>query len=142
VNSRYAYLLWFRDFAATSIVAKMNGEIVGFVSGYRRPDERRTLVVWQVAVAEGARGQGLAAAMVDSLFEGAPDADYLETTITPDNAGSGLSPSGTTQRCGATSCSGRTSSVQVTSPKSSSESVRSRNQTLKDDDDRFRRSGI
>lgn len=88
VNSRYAYLLWFRDFAATSIVAKMNGEIVGFVSGYRRPDERRTLVVWQVAVAEQARGQGLAAAMLDSLFEGVPDTDHLETTITPDNAGS------------------------------------------------------
>jgi L-2,4-diaminobutyric acid acetyltransferase len=88
VNSRYAYLLWFRDFAATSIVAKMNGAIVGFVSGYRRPDERRTLVVWQVAVAEQARGQGLAAAMIDALFEGVPDADHLETTITPDNAGS------------------------------------------------------
>jgi L-2,4-diaminobutyric acid acetyltransferase len=88
VNSRYAYLLWFRDFAATSIVAKMNGEIVGFVSGYRRPDERRTLVVWQVAVAEQARGQGLAAAMLDCLFEGVPDANHLETTITPDNAGS------------------------------------------------------
>ncbi|GAA3101954.1 hypothetical protein GCM10010464_76840 [Pseudonocardia yunnanensis] len=66
----------------------MNGKIVGFVSGYRRPDERRTLVVWQVAVAERARGQGLAAAMIDSLFDGVPDTDHLETTITPDNAGS------------------------------------------------------
>jgi L-2,4-diaminobutyric acid acetyltransferase len=88
VNSRYAYLLWFRDFAATSIVAKADGEVIGFVTGYRRPDEVHTLVVWQVAVAEEVRGCGLGAAMLDALFDAVPDVDHLEATITPDNSGS------------------------------------------------------
>ncbi|NMH82446.1 diaminobutyrate acetyltransferase [Pseudonocardia xinjiangensis] len=88
VNSRYAYLLWFRDFAATSIVAKAGDAVIGFVTGYRRPDELHTLVVWQVAVAEEARGCGLGAAMLDGLFGAVPDADHLEATITPDNSGS------------------------------------------------------
>lgn len=88
VNSRYAYLIWFRDFAATSVVARLDGAVVGFVTGYRRPDAPETLVVWQVAVDEAARGRGVAGAMLDTLFDGVPDVDHLETTITPDNDGS------------------------------------------------------
>jgi diaminobutyrate acetyltransferase len=88
VNSRYAYLIWFRDFAATSVVARMDGEVVGFVTGYRRPDEPNTLVVWQVAVGEAARGRGVAGSMLDTLFYGVSGVDHLETTITPDNAAS------------------------------------------------------
>jgi L-2,4-diaminobutyric acid acetyltransferase len=88
VNSRYAYLLWFRDFAATSVVARSGDGVVGFVTGYRRPDEPGTLVVWQVAVDEVVRGRGVAGAMLDTLFAGVPDVDHLETTITPDNEGS------------------------------------------------------
>jgi L-2,4-diaminobutyric acid acetyltransferase len=88
VNSRYAYLLWFRDFSATSVVARMDGAVVGFVTGYRRPDDPDALVVWQVAVDEAARGRGVAAGMLDALFDGVPDVQHLETTITPDNEGS------------------------------------------------------
>jgi L-2,4-diaminobutyric acid acetyltransferase len=88
VNSRYAYLLWFRDFAATSVVAKRDGEVVGFISGFRRQDEPTTLVVWQVAVDEAVRGQGVAGSMLHALFDGVPGVDHLETTITPDNRGS------------------------------------------------------
>ena len=88
VNSRYAYLLWFRDFASTSIVARVDGEIAGFVTAFRRPEEPRTLVVWQVAVAESARGCGVAGAMLDALFDAVPYVNHLETTITPDNGGS------------------------------------------------------
>src|SRR5690606_40282301 len=47
VNSRYAYLLWCRDFAATSVVARRDDDVVGFVTGFRRPDEPSTLVVWR-----------------------------------------------------------------------------------------------
>jgi L-2,4-diaminobutyric acid acetyltransferase len=88
VNSRYAYLLWFRDFAETSVVARCDGAVVGFVSGYRRPERPQTLLVWQVAVAEAARGRGVAAAMLDALHERVPDVDHVETSITPGNAGS------------------------------------------------------
>lgn len=88
VNSRYAYGLWFRDFAKTSVVARINGDVAGFVTGFRRPDEPSTLFVWQVAVAGSARGQGVAGSMLDSLFDGVEGVDHLETTITPDNDGS------------------------------------------------------
>lgn len=88
VNSRYAYLLWCRDFAGTSIVARSQGRVVGFVTGYRRPDEPGTLMVWQVAVDAAARGLGLAGRMLDALVDAVPDVDRLETTITPGNPGS------------------------------------------------------
>lgn len=88
VNSRYAYLLWFRDFAATSVVARRGEEVVGFVSGYLRPDRPTTLMVWQVAVAGTVRGRGVAAAMLDALYQRVPAADRVETTVTPDNAAS------------------------------------------------------
>lgn len=85
VNSRYAYAIWFRDFSTTSVIARIDGEPAGFVTGYRRPDEPSTLVVWQVAVDGSARGRGIAGAMLDTLFDGVPGVDHLETTITPDN---------------------------------------------------------
>jgi L-2,4-diaminobutyric acid acetyltransferase len=88
VNSRYAYLLWCRDFAATSVVARRDAEVVGFITGFRRPDEPSTLVVWQVGVDAALRGQGVAAAMLDALFDRVPGVDHLEATVTPDNAGS------------------------------------------------------
>lgn len=92
LNSSYSYLLWCRDFAATSVVARgADGEPVGFVTGYVRPQRPRTLVVWQVAVDQSQRGRGLAGTMLDELTDrlvaesGVTD---LETTITPDNAAS------------------------------------------------------
>jgi L-2,4-diaminobutyric acid acetyltransferase len=88
VNSRYAYLLWCRDFAATSVVARCDGDLLGFVTGFRRPEEPSTLVVWQVAVDAAARGRGVAAAMLDALFDQVPEVDHLEATVTPSNTGS------------------------------------------------------
>lgn len=88
VNSRYAYLLWCRDFAATSVVARRRGDVIGFVTGFRRPEEPSTLVVWQVGVDAAARGRGVAAAMLDALFDGVRGVDHLEATVTPDNTGS------------------------------------------------------
>lgn len=84
LNTSYAYLLWARDFSQTSVVATIAEEPVGFVSGYVRPDDSRTFMVWQVAVDSAARGMGLARRMLDFLVaDGAVDA--LETTITADN---------------------------------------------------------
>jgi len=85
VNSRYAYLLWCRDFAATSVIAKLDGMPVGFVTGYRRPDAPETLLVWQVAVGAAARGRGVAGRMLDTLFAQVPGVRFMETTVTPDN---------------------------------------------------------
>jgi L-2,4-diaminobutyric acid acetyltransferase len=88
VNSRYAYLIWCRDFAATSVVARMKDQVVGFVTGFRRPDAPDTLVVWQVAVDPVTRGAGVGGRMLDSLFDRVPGVAYMETTVTPDNESS------------------------------------------------------
>lgn len=89
-NAPYAYLLWCRDFAATSIVAVAEGEPAGFITGYVRPDRPDTLMVWQVAVAEAQRGQGVGARMLDALVDGLDDASVcrMETTVTLDNEAS------------------------------------------------------
>lgn len=89
VNASYAYVLWARDFAATSIIATVDDQPVGFVTGYLRPDQPDTLMIWQVAVDESQRGQGLARRMLDELVERQPRVvRHLETTITADNGAS------------------------------------------------------
>ncbi|MFF7858367.1 diaminobutyrate acetyltransferase [Streptomyces sp. NPDC007904] len=92
LNSSYSYLLWCRDFAATSAVARdERGEPIGFVTGYLRPDNPRTLLVWQVAVDEAHRGRGLAAALLDGLvarITAEHGVTAVETTITPGNTAS------------------------------------------------------
>ncbi|MET7475339.1 diaminobutyrate acetyltransferase [Streptomyces sp. NPDC005648] len=92
LNSSYSYLLWCRDFATTSVVARDGrGEAVGFVTGYVRPERPRTLLVWQVAVDDAHRGRGLAAALLDDVVVRS-SAEHritaLETTITPGNTAS------------------------------------------------------
>ncbi|GAA2951301.1 MAG TPA: diaminobutyrate acetyltransferase [Streptomyces sp.] len=92
LNSSYSYLLWCRDFAATSVVARdEKGEAVAFVTGYIRPDRPETLVVWQVAVDDAHRGRGLAGELLDALtarVSAEQGLASLETTITPDNTAS------------------------------------------------------
>lgn len=90
VNSSYAYLLWCHDFADTSVVARHNGDVVGFVTGYLRPTSLRTLMVWQVAVAKAHRGKGIAAHMLDELVDRLVPLGvrHLETTVTAANTAS------------------------------------------------------
>ena len=91
-NSRYAYVLWCRDFARTSVIARRDdGRAVGYVTGYLRPQASNTLLIWQVCVDPVARGAGLAGRMLDAVWDQAvADAgvDRMETTITPDNESS------------------------------------------------------
>ncbi len=87
LNTPYAYMLWARDFHATTLVAEVEGSVVGFVTGYRRPEEPTTLMVWQIAVDEAHRGQGLAGRLLDALV-GQTDAYSLETTVTAANTAS------------------------------------------------------
>ncbi len=100
LNSSYAYLLWCHDFADTSAVARVDGEVVGFVIGYRRPVAQDTVVVWQVAVAASQRGKGTAAALLDDLVR-RTGVKHIETTVTPDNDASNALFSSLAQRWGA-----------------------------------------
>ncbi|MCC9710931.1 diaminobutyrate acetyltransferase [Streptomyces sp. MNU76] len=93
LNSAYSYLLWCRDFADTSAVARHEetGEPIAFVTGYLRPSSPQTLVIWQIAVDQAHRGRRLAAALLDALTArvGAQHPlTTVETTITPDNTAS------------------------------------------------------
>jgi L-2,4-diaminobutyric acid acetyltransferase len=89
-NSMYCNLLQCAHFSATSVAAELNGELVGFISGYIQPDQPDTLFIWQVAVGEKARGQGLAGRMLKEILARPACAAvrFIETTITPDNRAS------------------------------------------------------
>ena len=86
LNTPYAYLLWCRDFAATSAVAELDGAVVGYVQGYRRPDEPDVLFVWQVTTAPAARGRGVAGGMLAWLVDAQGGAvRWVEASVTPSN---------------------------------------------------------
>lgn len=88
-NSPYAYVLWGDHFARTSRVAHDDDDLlVGFVMGYRVPDRPDTLFIWQVGVAERARGSGLASRLLDETWNDLDDLRYLEATVTPSNQAS------------------------------------------------------
>jgi L-2,4-diaminobutyric acid acetyltransferase len=86
-NSVYCNLLQCSHFSDTCVVAELDGEIVGFVSGYIVPDNEAHFFVWQVAVAEEARGLSLAKRMILDILsrESTSGVKELHTTITPDN---------------------------------------------------------
>ena len=89
-NSAYCNLLQCTHFAESCIVAERDGQIVGWVSGYRLPTDPDCFFIWQVAVAAEARGEKLAQSMIAALL-GRPSAKgvtRLITTVTPDNAAS------------------------------------------------------
>lgn len=89
-NSIYCNLLQCSHFAGTSIVAELDGELVGFISGYQPPNKPETLFIWQLVVSSRARGQGLAKKMVEGLLNrpSLSHTRYIETTIGPDNEAS------------------------------------------------------
>ena len=86
-NSLYSTLLLCSHFADTCILAERKGRILGWISGYRPPSDSDALFVWQVAVAEAARGRGLGKRMLNALFDlpAVRDARTLLTTVTPSN---------------------------------------------------------
>ena len=88
-NSSYCNILQCGHFDDTSVIAESD-HIVGFISGYVQPKHPDTLFVWQVAVAEEARGTGLASRMLAQILA-RPVCEkirFLETTITSANQGS------------------------------------------------------
>lgn len=86
-NSLYCNLLQADHFRDTCVVAELDGGVVGWVSGYVMPCDPETCFVWQVAVADEARGMGLGLSMLRHLIDrGECDGvSRLQTTITADN---------------------------------------------------------
>lgn len=93
-NSVYCNLLQCTHFSGTSVAAEMTSkqghELVGFISGYIIPERPNTLFIWQVAVGEKARGQGLATRMLEDILsrDSCKAVHHLETSITEDNQAS------------------------------------------------------
>lgn len=90
VNSSYCNFLQSTHFSQTCIIARYKGDIAGFISGYRKPNDPNTLFVWQVAVSPRYRGKGLAFSMLYELLhrEQLSTVTAIETTITEENAAS------------------------------------------------------
>lgn len=88
-NSMYCNLIQADHFADTCVVAEVDDQILGWVSGYIVPNED-TFFVWQVAVSPQARGMGLGKKMLNHLVnrDSCDDVDELRTTITKDNEAS------------------------------------------------------
>ncbi|MDP2697900.1 diaminobutyrate acetyltransferase [Thalassospira sp.] len=87
-NSVYCNLLQCSHFAATCALAELDGEIVGFVSGYIVPEHRERLFVWQVAVSPKARGLGLGKSLILDILDRpiCYNVREVQTTITTSNA--------------------------------------------------------
>jgi L-2,4-diaminobutyric acid acetyltransferase len=85
-NSMYCNLVQADHFRDTCVVAELDGDVVGWVSGHMIPDKDE-LFVWQVAVSPNARGLGLGKIMLQELIERdvCDGANHLKTTITEDN---------------------------------------------------------
>lgn len=91
LNSPYLYLLICTDHAATSVVATDGDDRpIGFVAAYRPPPDPKAAFVWQIGVAEHARGQGLAKRLIKAMLsrEANRDVEELTATVTPDNRAS------------------------------------------------------
>lgn len=89
-NSIYCNLLQCSHFAETGVAAEKGGDMVGFISGYIPPLQSDTVFVWQVAVHEKGRGQGLAKRMLKEIVarDACRNVTHMETTITEDNEAS------------------------------------------------------
>jgi L-2,4-diaminobutyric acid acetyltransferase len=88
-NSMYCNLIQADHFADTCVVAEVDDDVVGWISGHIVPGQD-TVFVWQVAVSASARGLGLGRMMLEELLErdACDGVDTLQTTITKDNAAS------------------------------------------------------
>ncbi|QFT58874.1 L-2,4-diaminobutyric acid acetyltransferase [Sulfitobacter sp. THAF37] len=88
-NSIYANVIQADHFRDTCVVAEVDSEILGWISGHMIPNED-AFFVWQVAVSPKARGLGLGKKMLNELInrDETAEATELKTTITKDNAAS------------------------------------------------------
>jgi len=90
VNTTYAYVLFATHFASTSVIAKDADGLLGYVVGYRLPEDQATVFVWQIGVSSRARGLGLGRKLLNNLIERPEKVPvrFLEATVAPSNEAS------------------------------------------------------
>lgn len=80
--------MWGEYFRDTSILAIDDKRAVGFITGFIPPNKQDTLFIWQVAVDQAYKGQGIATELIKRLFERIESdqkIEYIEATVTPSN---------------------------------------------------------
>jgi len=90
LNSAYSYIMLGHFFSDTCVIAEDKDEIIGFVSAFRLPQDPDTIFVWQVAVHDGYRGEGIGRKLLKELLkrESCKNVRYLEATVSPTNIAS------------------------------------------------------
>lgn len=90
LNSSYLYLILCLHFSDTCLVAENDTGLVGFVSAYKPPQKNDTLFVWQIAIHENARGQGLGKKLLHHLIQQdtCKDVRLITCTVSPSNRAS------------------------------------------------------
>jgi L-2,4-diaminobutyric acid acetyltransferase len=86
LNSPYHYLTmshWFADSCRLAEDVRDNC-LVGMVTGFSQPAHPDTLFIWQIAVNEQYRGQGIAKRLLDELTAN-QEIRFVEATISPSN---------------------------------------------------------
>jgi len=87
MNSVYCNVLSCHHFSETCIIAEKDGEIVGYITGYRTPKDPSVYFLWQVGVGKEGRGHGLAGRMIKAILarESCRGVTELNTTVTASN---------------------------------------------------------
>lgn len=90
LNSGYSYLMLCNYFAETCAVAEAGGNITGFASCFKPPEQPDTLFIWQIAVNRSERGKGLAKRLLNDILgrEVCRSIRYIEATVSPSNLAS------------------------------------------------------
>lgn len=90
LNSPYAYLMACEMFADTSAVACVDDDVVGFATGFRKPQHPDTLFIWQIGIDPVYRGQGIGKQLLKNVIQQEKNhrIHYVEATIGPYNTAS------------------------------------------------------
>jgi L-2,4-diaminobutyric acid acetyltransferase len=89
-NSLYCNLLQCSHFNDTCAIATMDGQLVGWMSGYTLPQQPDALFVWQICVSPAAQKRGLALRLIQDVLQRdhCQQVQHVCCTITEDNAAS------------------------------------------------------
>lgn len=89
LNSTYFYVAmshWFSDSCKLAFDPESN-RLIGMIIGFRLPTDKETLFIWQIAVDEQFRGQGIAIKLLEDVAN-ISEIRYVEATIAPSNLSS------------------------------------------------------
>jgi L-2,4-diaminobutyric acid acetyltransferase len=71
VHTGYTYWVMFHHFNESCFVIQDGGNIIGYVSGMKSQSHSDVFFLWQIGVAEEARGKGYSYLLLEKIFEAA-----------------------------------------------------------------------